>query len=85
MKFLDPTSSVFNRYTGGGRKKIKTDPLPDPVPTQQAVDEQALEAGEAERRRLARRKGRRSTIFPEGELGTSSTQRASVLGDVGVA
>jgi len=72
-------------YFGGGKVKKQVAPLPDPVPTPESIDEQSLEAGDAEKRRLSRLKGRKSTILtPGGSLGASAKSRASLLGDVGV-
>ena len=64
--------------TGGGAKKTKLPPISDPVPTPEDVDIQALQKGEAERRRLKARRGRRSTILTEGSLGVN--EKKSLLG-----
>ncbi len=61
--------------TGSG-SKTKLPPLASPVPTPEDVDTQALQGGEAERRRLKARRGRRSLILTEGSLG----EKKSLLG-----
>ena len=85
MNYLNPIGSVFNRFTGGGRK-TRLPPLADPVPTPEDISEQAVAAGGATRRRQQRRKGRKSTILTEG-VDLRPAQRTSVLatelGDVG--
>ncbi len=64
--------------TGSGSKP-KLPPVADPVPTPESIDVQALQAGEAERRRLKARRGRRSTILTEGSLGVN--EKKSLLGE----
>ncbi len=64
--------------TGGGAGKTKLPPVADPVPTPEDIDTQALQKGEAERRRLKSRRGRRSTILTEAALDTG---RKTLLGE----
>ncbi len=64
--------------TGGGTGKTKLPPVADPVPTPGDIDVQALQKGEAERRRLRSRRGRRSTILTEPAL---DTDRKTLLGE----
>ncbi len=64
--------------TGSGTK-AKLPPLADPIPIPEDIDTQALQKGEAERRRLKSRKGRRSTILTEGTLGVN--EKKSLLGE----
>ncbi len=64
--------------TGGGTRKTKLPPVADPIPTPEDIDTQALQKGEAERRRLKSRRGRRSTILTEGSLGVN--EKKSLLG-----
>ncbi len=63
--------------TGSGSKP-KLPPVADPIPTPEDIDVQALQKGEAERRRLKARRGRRSTILTEGSLGVN--EKKSLLG-----
>lgn len=65
--------------TGGGSRKAKLPPVADPIPVPEDIDVQALQKGEAERRRLKRRRGRRSTILTEGALGVED--KKSLLGE----
>lgn len=55
----------------GGGKKPTLPPIADPIPTPEDIDIQALEKGEAERRRLKGRRGRRGTILTEAALDTN--------------
>ncbi|KKK95072.1 hypothetical protein LCGC14_2676470 [marine sediment metagenome] len=64
---------------GPGSGKTKLPPVAPPVPIPQDIDVQALQAGEAERRRLKARRGRRSTILTEGSLGVN--EKKSLLGE----
>ncbi len=64
--------------TGSGSKP-KLPPVAPPVPIPQDIDVQAMQAGEAERRRLKARRGRRSTILTEGSLGVN--EKKSLLGE----
>ena len=64
---------------GPGSGKTKLPPVSDPIPTPEEIDTQALAKGEAERRRLKSRKGRRSTILTEGSLGVN--EKKSLLGE----
>ena len=77
MKLFSPADSAFNRFGGGGGKP-KIPPAPAPAPTPESVSQEALQKGEAERKRLAGQRGRRSTILTDPAI---ETQRASVLGD----
>ncbi len=65
--------------TGGGSAKPKLPPLQDPVAaaTPEEINLKALEKGEAERRRLKSRKGRRGTILTEAAL---DTEKKTILG-----
>ena len=63
--------------TGAGTKKPKLPPIADPIPTPEDIDTQAIQKGEAERRRLKGRRGRRSTILTEAAL---DTDRKTLLG-----
>ncbi len=49
----------------GGGKKVKTQPLPDPVPTAPTTDESQIiqRRAEAERKRRAGKRGRAGTIL----------------------
>lgn len=64
--------------TGSGGK-AKLPPIADPVPTPEDINLQALQKGEAERRRLKAKRGRRSTILTEATLGVG--EKKSLLGD----
>ena len=75
LSFLD----VIVNWLGGGSGKPKLPPVADPAPTPEDIDVQALQAGEAERRRLKARRGRRSTILTEGSLGVN--EKKSLLGE----
>jgi hypothetical protein len=85
MKLFDPCNGMFNRYLGGGGGSPDLPPPPAPSPTPESVDIQAVEKGDAERRRLKSLRGRRSTILTEGTLGGDATasgsqQKKSLLG-----
>ena len=67
--------------SGGGAGKTKLPPLQGPIPTPEEIDVQALEKGEAERRRLRSRRGRGSTILTEATLGATQ-QKSTILGEV---
>ena len=62
----------------GGGSKPKLPPAPAPAPTPESVSQEAMQKGEAERKRLSAKRGRRSTILTDPAL---EAQRASVLGD----
>ena len=64
--------------TGGGGK-TKLPPVADPVPTPEDISTQAIQKGEAVRRKLKARRGRRSTILTEGSLGVN--EKKSLLGE----
>ena len=66
--------------TGGGTSKPKLPPEPAPIPTPESIDIQAAQAGEARRRRLSAKRGRRGTILTEGELGDVDIARKTLLG-----
>lgn len=68
----------FIRFLGGGAKKVKLPPVADPIPTPEDIDIQALQKGEAVRRRLRARKGRGGTILTE-TLGVVDTQKKTIL------
>ena len=76
---IDP-ERPFLRFLGGGSpKKTVLPPAPDPIPTPEDIDLQAMEKGDAERRRIRARRGRESTILTESNnLGGKST----ILGTV---
>lgn len=63
----------------GPGSKSKLPPIADPVPTSEDINIQALQKGEAERRRLKAKRGRRSTILTEATLGVG--EKKSLLGD----
>lgn len=77
---IDP-KRPFVRFLGGGKpKKTELPPAADPIPTPEEINIQALEKGEAERRRIRARRGRAGTILTEADsLGTKSP----ILGTVG--
>ncbi len=75
----------FLRFKGGGGKKVDLPPIAAPVPTPEEIDIQALEKGEAERRRIRARKGRAGTILTESTLGTTAIAKSPILGVVGGA
>ncbi len=81
---IDP-EQPFIRFLGGGAPSAKLGPVPDPIPTQQEIDVQALEKGEAERRRIQSQSGRASTILTESTLGTATAGKSPILGVVGGA
>ena len=62
----------------GGGSAGKLPPIAAPAPTPESVSAEGIKAGEAERKRLGSKRGRRSTILSDPAL---DTQRASVLGD----
>ena len=64
--------------TGGG-SKTKIPPIADPVPVPEDINTQAIQKGEAVRRKLKARRGRRSTILTEGSLGVN--EKKSLLGE----
>ena len=74
----------FVRFLGGGTSKPKLPPTPDPQPTPEEIDIQAIEKGEAERRRLRAQKGRGGTILTESNLGTTTAGKSPILGVAGV-
>jgi hypothetical protein len=78
MKLFNPVESSFNRFKGGG-KVADLPPIAAPVPTPEDIDLQSTEKGDAERRRLQARKGRRSTILTEASLETQP--KKTLLGD----
>ena len=63
--------------TGAGSKP-KLPPVADPIPTPEDISTQALQKGEAIRRRLKSRRGRRGTILTEPTL---DTQKKTILGE----
>ncbi len=65
--------------TGAGAAKQKLPPPDAPIPTPEDISTQAVQRGEAERRRIQARRGRRSTILTEGSLGVG--EKKSLLGD----
>ncbi len=71
--------------SGGGPKKTTLPPVSSPVPTPEEINIQALEKGEAERRRIRARRGRAGTILTttEGTLGTTVAAKSPILGVVG--
>lgn len=73
---------TYVRYIGGG-KKPEIAPLPSPVPTPEEIDVEAQRKGDALRRKLAARKGRRGTIITEGTLGEPIGRASTILGQVG--
>ena len=75
----------FIRFLGGGGSKPKLPPVPPPIPTPEDIDIQALEKGEAERRRIRGRRGRAGTILTESALGTTAIAKSPILGVVGGA
>lgn len=68
---------------GGGTKKPKIAPLPDPIPAPEAIDIEAQRKGEDLRRKLRARSGRRATILTEGTLGEPLLQKQTLLGRSG--
>ena len=73
---------------GGGRPRaIKAPPVPEPgpspAPTPEEINIQALEKGEAERKKIKARRGRASTILTEATLGTAAAAKSPILGVVG--
>lgn len=74
----------FVRFLGGGDpKKAALPPISDPIPTPEQIDLQALEKGEAERRRIRARRGRAGTILTESSLGSTTQAKSPILGVVG--
>ncbi len=69
--------------SGGGGKKVDLPPIADPIPTPEEIDVQALQKGEAERRRIRSRRGRGGAILTEAGLGTTSAGKSPILGVVG--
>ena len=69
--------------TGGGVKKAKLPPMPDPTPVPEDIDLAAAKKGEAERRKIRSRFGRASTILDEDNLGTTAQAKSPILGTVG--
>lgn len=65
--------------TGSGSQKTKLPPVSAPVPTPEDITSQAMGKGEALRRKLKSRRGRRSTILTEGTLGVN--EKKSLLGE----
>ncbi len=65
--------------TGSGAKKTKLPPIADPIPTPEDISIQSVQKGEAQRRKLKSRRGRRGTILTEGALDVNN--KKSVLGD----
>ncbi len=63
--------------TGGGSKP-KLSPVADPIPTPEDISTQALQKGEAIRRKLKSKRGRRGTILTEPTL---DTQKKTILGE----
>ena len=83
-RFQYDTERPFLRFLGGGSpSKVKLPPPSSPAPTPESIDEGALEAGETERLRARKRKGRRSTILTESTLGSTGVERQSLLGNTG--
>ncbi len=81
-EFQNDPEKPFVRFLGGGSSKTKLPPISDPIPTPEEIDIQALEKGEAERRKIRSRRGRGSTILTE-TLGTTATAKSPILGTVG--
>ena len=81
--FQYDTERPFVRFLGGGSSKAKLPPVSDTIPTPESVDQGALAAGESERLRTRKRKGRRSTILTESTLGGGPIERQSLLGNTG--
>ena len=81
---IDP-ERPFARFLGGGAKKVKLPPVADPIPTPEEIDIQALQKGEAERRKIRSRRGRAGTILTTAEspLGTTAAAKSPILGVVG--
>jgi len=74
----------YVRFLGGGPSKPKLPPPPDPVPTPEDVELQAMQKGEAERRRLRGLRGRLGTILTEVDtLGATARTKSPILGIVG--
>lgn len=63
--------------TGSGSKP-KLPPVADPIPTPEDISTQALQKGEAIRRKLKSKRGRRGTILTEPTL---DTQKKTILGE----
>ncbi len=63
----------------GPGSKTKLPPVADPVPIPEDINTQAIQKGEAVRRKLKARRGRRSTILTEGSLGVN--EKKSLLGE----
>lgn len=78
-------SQALRKGKGGGKAAAALPPLPDPIPTPEEIDIQALEKGEAERRKIRSRRGRASTILTEATLGTTAIAKSPILGVVGGA
>ncbi len=80
---IDP-ERPFLRFLGGGGKKVDLPPVADPIPTPEDVNLQALQKGEAERRKIRARRGRAGTILTETtSLGTTAIAKSPILGVVG--
>lgn len=60
--------------TGAGSKGPMPGPLPPPVATQSEISESAMRAGEEERKRIRRRRGKASTILTSPGLGVPNIQ-----------
>jgi len=85
-RFQLDSERPFMRFLGGGdagKTKLSPTTEPDPIPTAEEIDIQAMEKGEAERRRLKSRKGRGGTILTESTLGTTAIAKSPILGVVG--
>jgi len=81
--FWDIKNDRFARYRPGEPKKVAPPALPPPAVKPTEISAEAAKAGEAEKRRLRRRRGRASTIMTPGFMRSATIERAGLKTTLG--